>query len=51
MKCEICKEKIQEIFLKKIVGTYIKDVKGKRRAVCFACQQKFPLKEKLLEQL
>lgn len=51
MKCGICKEKVQEIFLKKIVGTYIKDAKGKKRVVCFACQKKFPVKEKLLEQL
>ncbi len=41
MKCEICKERIQETFLKKIVGTMIKDEKHKKRYFCGACQKKF----------
>mgnify|MGYP001574561024 CR=1 len=36
MKCEICKEKIEETFLGKIRGTHI----GKK-AVCDKCQKKF----------
>jgi len=51
MKCEICKKKIDETFLKKILGTYVKDEKGKKHAVCFECQKKFPSKEELLKQL
>jgi hypothetical protein len=51
MKCEICKKKIDETFLKKIVGTYIKDEKGKKHAVCFECQKKFPSKEELLKNI
>jgi len=51
MKCEICKKKVEETFLKKILGTYIKDEKGKKHAVCFECQKKFPTKEELLKQL
>jgi len=51
MKCEICKKKIEETFLKKILGTYVKDEKGKKHAVCFECQKKFPTKEELLKQL
>jgi len=51
MKCEICKKKIEETFLKKILGTYVKDEKGKKHAVCFECQKKFPSKEELLKQL
>jgi hypothetical protein len=41
MKCEICKNKIEEIFLQKPVGTYVKDAKGKKHMVCFECQKKF----------
>jgi len=51
MKCEICRKKIEETFLKKILGTYVKDEKGKKHAVCFECHKKFPSKEELLKQL
>ena len=52
MKCEICKNKVEEIFLKKILGTYIKDKKGKQHIVCFECQSKFKNdKEKMLETI
>jgi hypothetical protein len=40
-KCGICGKKVDETFLGKLVGTYIKDAKGKRRAVCFECQSSF----------
>jgi len=39
MKCEVCKTKIQETFLKKVVGTVIKDEKGKNHFVCSNCQK------------
>ncbi|MBS3135921.1 hypothetical protein J4401_03090 [Candidatus Woesearchaeota archaeon] len=48
MKCEICSAKLKEIFLNKIVGTYVKDSKGKKHTVCFDCQRKFGSKEKIL---
>lgn len=51
MKCEICSAKIEETFLKKIVGTYVKDEKGKRHSVCTECQKKYPKKEELLKEL
>jgi hypothetical protein len=51
MKCEICKNSIEETFLKKPVGTYLKDKKGKKHIVCPGCQRKFSDKSKLLEQL
>ena len=51
MKCEICKSQIKEIFLKKIVGTYIKDTNGKKHVICFECQSKLGNKKKVLEQL
>lgn len=34
MKCSICNEKIEEIFLGKIKGTYIK-----KKPVCSNCQR------------
>ena len=39
MKCEVCKNKVDETFLKKPLGTYIKDAKGKKHLVCSACQK------------
>jgi hypothetical protein len=51
MKCEICKKTIAETFLKKIVGTYVKDIKGKKHTICFECQQKFKTKEEILKKL
>ena len=52
MKCEICKKKINETFLKKPIGTYIKDAKGKKHSVCHECQSKFNNdKGKILESL
>ena len=51
MKCEICKKKIEETFLKKILGTVVKDKKGKKHYVCPECQKKFNTKKKLLEKL
>ena len=44
MKCELCKEKIQETFLEKIKGTYIK-VNKKLYAICNNCQKKFSMNE------
>jgi hypothetical protein len=52
MKCEICKNNLEETFLKKIIGTYIKDDKGKKHSVCFECQRKFNnSKEEMLKNL
>lgn len=51
MKCEICKNKIHETFLNKILGTYVKDAKGKKHAVCFECQKKFKDKGEMIEAL
>ncbi len=51
MKCDICREKIAETFLKKVVGTVIKDHQYKKRYVCSSCQKKFPSKAAVLEQL
>lgn len=49
MKCAICKEKIEETFLKKLLGTVVKDAKGKKHWVCSACQ-KGKSKEELLTE-
>lgn len=51
MKCEICKGKLEETFLKKTVGTVVKDAKGKMHHVCSACQKTYKSKEELLAQI
>ncbi|MBN2368710.1 hypothetical protein JXC34_06830 [Candidatus Woesearchaeota archaeon] len=50
-KCGVCGKKIDIIFLGKLLGTYIKDKKGKKHAVCFECQKKIPDKEDLLKKI
>jgi transcription elongation factor Elf1 len=45
MKCKICGKRIEETFLKKLVGTYVKDKKGKKHTVCPECQQKYSIDE------
>ncbi len=52
MKCEICSKNIEITFMNKILGTYIKDDKGKKHTVCFECQKKLGNdKAKLLESI
>lgn len=51
LKCEICKSKIEEAFLKKILGSYVKDEKGKKHLICPQCQKRFPKKEEILKNL
>ncbi len=52
VKCDICKNKIVELFLGKLKGTIIKKPgKSKQHSVCFECQKKFRKKEELLEKL
>lgn len=51
MKCEICKEKIEENFLKKVLGTYVKDKRGKKHLICKECQRKLETKEEILKNL
>ena len=51
MKCEICKNKIENTFLKKIIGTYVKDEKGKKHSICFERQKRFPTKEEILKNI
>ena len=51
MKCEICGSNIGETFLKKPIGTYVKDGKGKKHLVCFECQKKSKTKEELLANI
>ncbi len=41
MKCELCKNTLEELFLNKLKGTYVKDAKGKKHVICFDCQRKF----------
>jgi len=51
MKCEICKSKIEENFLGKIFGAYVKDAKGKKHMICPQCQKKYKDKKGILEKL
>ncbi|HIH24368.1 TPA: hypothetical protein HA251_05010 [Candidatus Woesearchaeota archaeon] len=39
-KCASCGGVLEEVFLDKIDGTYLRDRKGKKRAVCAVCQSK-----------
>ena len=52
MKCEVCNKTIETTFMEKILGTYIKDDKGKKHAVCFECQKSLNNdKAKILENI
>jgi len=51
MKCEICKQKIEETFLGKFNGSYVKDEKGKKHLICDSCQKKYRTKKEILEAL
>jgi hypothetical protein len=50
MKCELCNQAIEETFLKKPLGTAVKDPKGKKHWFCSSCQRG-KTKEELLNQL
>lgn len=51
-KCEICNNKLEELFLEKVKGTIVrKPESSKQYYVCFECQKKFRNKDKLLEQI
>ncbi len=45
MKCHICGKKVETTFLNKVVGTFARDKKGKKRLVCSACQKNNPGKQ------
>jgi|TARA_Y100000310_G_scaffold105664_1_gene104135 alpha-D-ribose 1-methylphosphonate 5-phosphate C-P lyase len=51
MKCELCKKNIEETFLKKILGTVVKDEKGKKHYVCSSCQKIVGSKEEMLKKI
>ena len=51
MKCEACKNDVETTFLSKVLGSYVKDAKGKKHLVCAKCQKKFQSKEELLKNL
>ncbi len=51
LKCEICKGKLETTFLEKLLGTYVKDAKGKKHLVCPQCQKKLPKKADLLKKI
>ena len=51
MKCDICKAEIEVNFLNKIMGTYVKDKKGKVKVICPKCQRQLQNKENILKKL
>ncbi|MBI2655209.1 hypothetical protein HYX06_02180 [Candidatus Woesearchaeota archaeon] len=51
MKCGICSKTIETTFLGKILGTHVKESKGKLHSVCFECQKKFKSKEEILKAI
>ncbi len=52
MKCSICGNKVQETFMKKIVGTVVKkEGSSKQYPICFECQKKFTTKKELLKNI
>ncbi len=44
MKCDVCKNTVEELFLGKIKGTYIGNGK-KKKIVCGNCQKKSTIEE------
>ena len=50
-KCELCGKKIDVTFLNKIIGTHVKDKKGKKHAICFECQKNTVNKQEILDRL
>ncbi|MBD3249870.1 hypothetical protein GF336_07525 [Candidatus Woesearchaeota archaeon] len=51
MKCAICSKNIKETFLKKPLGTIIKDEKGKQHYICSECQKRLNTKENILKEI
>jgi hypothetical protein len=52
VKCDICGNKIAELFLGKLKGTIIKkEGQSKKYYVCFDCQKKLPTKKEILKNL
>ena len=51
-KCDICNEKLPELFLEKIKGTIVyKPGSKKQYYACSLCQKKFPGKEEMLKNI
>ena len=48
MKCDLCKNEIEESFLEKIKGAYFK-IEGRKKVACSECQRKY--KDKLKDKL
>jgi len=51
VKCKITGKKIEETFLGKIIGTYIKDENGKKIPISREVQKKYRTKEEILKNL
>jgi hypothetical protein len=45
MKCDICGKKVQELFLGKVMGSFVYNKSGKKKLVCNDCQKTMTLEE------
>jgi hypothetical protein len=45
MKCAICKHTVEETFLKKPLGTFVRDKSHKKQIVCKRCQSQLSMDE------
>ncbi|MFH1173642.1 MAG: hypothetical protein V1725_00735 [archaeon] len=45
MNCTLCGKKVEETFLKKILGTYVRNAAGKKKVVCQNCQKQHGMAE------
>ncbi|MBI4140077.1 hypothetical protein HY483_03900 [Candidatus Woesearchaeota archaeon] len=50
-KCDICGQEVQKTFLDKILGTIIKDEKGKKHEICNSCQSKLKTSKEILKNV
>jgi hypothetical protein len=51
MKCEITGQELQTTFLGKIIGTVVKDERGKKHYISSQAQKTFATKKEVLEQI
>lgn len=52
VKCSICKNQIQELFLEKLKGTTVKKPdSSKKYEICSQCQKIYKTKEELLTKI
>ena len=51
MRCRICRKAVEETFLKKILGTYIKDKKSNKQVISKGSPKKMKKSEEILKKI